>query len=398
LRTLPKEQRRPLVPLPQTAKAVLEDVGARARRQPLAVALAEALRTTRGVDLPPSALDERALPEHLRMRIGVVDPDGALRAAGRDLRALQREHGVGERDEAATRAGAARRWRRTGLTQWDVGDLPDTVIVEQQPRDLVLYPSLADVAGRVDLRLEPPGAGAVAMHRAGVRRLLLKALPQQTALVRARTLEDRALVLAYHGVGDGAALVDDLLCASADEAFELVPPIRTAAAFAACLARGRAQLVPASDELRQLLQEILSAYRDLRRALDAAADDRRHAVVHDEILTQLEALVGPRTLTETPPEWRRQLPRYLAAAAQRWQKRGQRREPALAAQVRAAADRLEQWLSVRPDGAPWPPRIAEYRWLVEELRVSLFAEQLGTLRPVSSKRLEQAWRAALAEA
>jgi ATP-dependent helicase HrpA len=398
LRALPKDERRALVPLPQTAKAVLEQIGARPRSQPLAVALADALRSTRGVDLEPAAFDERALPEHLRMRIAVVEIDGTLRAAGRDLRALQRDHGAGERDETATQPVAARRWRRTGLTRWDVGDLPDTVVVAQRPRDLVLYPSLADVGGRVDLRLEPPGAAAVAVHCAGVRRLLLKALPQQTAMLRARTLEDRALVLAYHGVADGTALVDDLLCASADEAFELVPPIRTAEAFAACLARGRARLVPAADELRQLLKDILAAYRGLRRALDAAADDPRHAIVREDILAQLDALVGPRMLSETPREWRRQLPRYLAAAAQRWEKRGQRREPDLAAQVRTAEARLEHWLSSRPEGSPWPPRIVEYRWLVEELRVSLFAQQLGTSRPVSAKRLEQAWRAALAEA
>jgi ATP-dependent helicase HrpA len=397
LRALPKEQRRPLVPLPDTVKDVLAEIGDRAGRQPLAVAVVEALRSTRGVALAPTALDERTLPAHLRLRIAVVAPDGSLLAAGRDLRALQGEQAGGEREEAPVRPAAARDWQRQGLAQWDVGDLPDAIAVKQRPRDLTLYPVLTDVAGRVDLRLEPPGAAAVAVHRAGVRRLLLKALPQQVALVRARTLEDRALVLAYHGIGDGAALVDDLLCASADEAFELARPIRTTAAFAACLAHGRTRLVPAADELRQLLREILAAYRGLRRALDAAAEDRRHSLVRDEILAQLDALIGPRMLTDTPPEWRRHLPRYLAAAEQRWQKRGQKHAPELAEQVRAAVARVEHWRSTRVADAPWPPRIIEYRWLVEELRVSLFAQQLGTARPVSAKRLEQAWRTALAE-
>jgi ATP-dependent helicase HrpA len=103
-------------------------------------------------------------------------------------------------------------------------------------------------------------------------------------------------------------------------------------------------------------------------------------------------------LTDTPPEWRRHLPRYLRAAALRWEKRGQRNEPELAAEARAAAARLAQWRSSRPTGVPWPESIVEYRWLVEELRVSLFAQQLGTARPVSGKRLEQAWRKALASA
>jgi ATP-dependent helicase HrpA len=120
--------------------------------------------------------------------------------------------------------------------------------------------------------------------------------------------------------------------------------------------------------------------------------------VRDEIDAQLAELVTPRMLTDTPREWRAHLPRYLKAAEQRWQKRAHRDEPKLAAEVRAAATRLAQWRAARPDGVPWPGAIVEYRWLLEELRVSLFAQQLGTVRPVSSKRLEQAWRKALADA
>ena len=263
---------------------------------------------------------------------------------------------------------------------------------------MTLYPALDDVEGRVDLGLQPPGAAAVALHRRGVRRLLLKALPQQAALIRDRTLADRALVLAYHGVGDSAALVDDLLLAAAEQAFELDPPVRTEAEFAARLARGRGQLVAEADALRELLGEILPLQRALRRELEAAAKSDAHASVRTELAAQLAELVGPRMLTDTPREWRRHLPRYLRAAEQRWQKRGQRNEPELAAEVRTAAARLDHWRASQPPGAPWPAGVVEYRWLLEELRVSLFAQQLGTVRPVSAKRLEQAWRKAIAGA
>jgi ATP-dependent helicase HrpA len=103
-------------------------------------------------------------------------------------------------------------------------------------------------------------------------------------------------------------------------------------------------------------------------------------------------------LTETPREWRQHLPRYLRAAEQRWEKRGQRSEPELAAEARTAAARLEHWRATRPPGTPWPESVIEYRWLLEEFRVSLFAQQLGTVRSVSAKRLEQAWRTAIASA
>jgi len=394
LRALPKEQRRPLVPLPDTARGVIAAMTATAGRQSVSIALAEALREVHRVSIDPSVFEERLLPVHLRLRIAVVDADGRVLGASRELAALQREHGAASGTAAVEAAPA--RWHRTGLTRWDFGDLPPTVVVAQRPQALTLYPALDDVDGRVELGLQPPGAAAVALHRAGVRRLLLKALPQQAALIRDRTLADRALVLAYHGVGDGEALVDDLLLAAATQAFELDPPVRTESEFAARLSRGRGQLVAEADALRELLGEILPAQRALRRELATGAKSDAHANVRTELAAQLAELVGQRMLTSTPREWRRHLPRYLRAAEQRWQKRGQRNEPGLAAEVRTAAARLDHWRASQPPGAPWPAAIVEYRWLLEELRVSLFAQQLGTSRPVSAKRLEQAWRTALA--
>ncbi len=394
LRTLPKEQRRALVPLPDTARDALIAMAATAGRQPLAIALAEALREVRRVEIPPSSFDERSLPLHLRLRIAVVDADGRLIGASRELAGLQRQHGAG----AAEAEAAPAQWTRTGLTRWDIGDLPSAVVVAQRPQPLTLYPALDDVDGRVDLGLQPPGAAAVARHRRGVRRLLLRALPQQVALIRDRTLADRALVLAYYGVGDGAALVDDLLLAAAEQAFQLDPPVRTESEFAARLAQGRGKLVAEADALRELLGEVLPLQRELRRTLDAAAKNDAHAGVRTELAAQLAELVGPRMLSDTPGEWRRHLPRYLRAAGQRWEKRGQRNDTKLAADVRAAVARLENWRASQPHGAPWPAEVVEYRWLIEELRVSLFAQQLGTVRPVSAKRLEQAWRTAIARA
>jgi ATP-dependent helicase HrpA len=337
------------------------------------------------------------LPVNLKVRVAVVDLDGQVLAAGRELKALQRELGVTSgAGVAVAAAGAPARFRRSNLQRWDFGDLPESVDVAQRPRDLTLYPCLVDVEGRVDLELEPPGAAAEGLHHSGVRRLLLKALPQQSALIRDRALADRALVLNYHGVGDTAALVDDVLCASAEQAFELEPPVRTGDEFAARLDRGRARLVPESDALRALLNQILPLQRSLRRALEAAAASDAHTSVRDDITAQLDALVGTRMLTNTPREWRPELPRYLRAAEQRWQKRGGREEPKRAQEVRVAAARLAQWRGSRPNGVPWPAAVVEYRWLIEELRVSLFAQQLKTVRSVSAQRLEQAWRKALA--
>jgi ATP-dependent helicase HrpA len=395
LRTLPKELRRPLVPLPDAAAAVLDDLDRRRGRQSLLSALCDVLASARGVQLEPSAFDERALAPHLSMRVAVLEADGTQRAAGRDLRALQRD-GLVAAAEPARSPRAREQWSKSGLTQWDFGDLPAAVVVPQKPRDITLWPALQDVAGRVDLSLAPPGPPAIAQHRSGVRRLLLKCLPQQAALVRDSLLAERDLVLAYHGIGNTDALVDDLLCASAEQCFMLDPLIRERAVFTQRLAEGRAEFVATADRLRALLHAILPLYRQLRRELDAASGKGAQPAIRDDIAAQVSALIAPYFLTNTPPDWRKHLPRYLRAAQQRWQKRGQRQDAELIAPVHAAAARLERWRAALPEGWPWPASIVEYRWMLEELRVSAFAQSLGTALPVSAKRLEQAWQRALA--
>jgi ATP-dependent helicase HrpA len=395
LRALPKEQRKPLVPLPNAAAELRAAIEPRRGRQSLASALRDALAERRRVTVDAARLDERSLDPHLLMRIEVRDADGAVLGAGRDLRALQREWLDARGVRATVSGGGTDAWARTNIARWDFGDLPDAVALRQGGSDVQLYPSLLDERGRVDLRLLPPGPGAVEQHRAGVRRLLLKGVPQPAALIRDRALKDRELLLAYHGVGGADDLADDLLLASADEAFALAPPIRARSAFDAALDAGRAELVAKAEALRALLRDVVTLARELRRDMKAAQGKGAQPEIREEIAIQLSELLGPRTLSATPPEWRKHLPRYLRGARVRWDKRGDRRDAELARQAEAAAAPLERWRAEWPEGWPWPAAIVEYRWLLEEFRVSLFAQQLGTSRPVSVKRLGEAWRRAL---
>jgi len=395
LRALPKERRRALVPLPGTVAAVMEQLAGREATLSLADALAEALRTARGTALPPEAFDDRVLDPYLRIRVAVLDADGNALATGRDLEALQRRFREAGGADRALCVPAT--WQRRDLAQWDIGDLPALVEVAQKPRNLKLAPTLVDRDGHVDLELMAPGASADESHHAGVRRLLLKTCAQQTALIRERLMSDRALVLAYHGLGSTAGLVDDVLTASAERAFPLSRAIRKRAEFLAARDAGRGELVSAADELQKLLHEVLPPLRRLRRALAASGERGEPPRVREEIAKQLDALVAPGFLTRTPVAWRAHLPRYLLAAEERWGKRGQRQDAVLAEQVRAAEARLERYASGLPEGWPLPSAVTEYRWLIEELRVSLFAEKLGTVRPVSAKRLERAWQEAIAE-
>jgi ATP-dependent helicase HrpA len=142
---------------------------------------------------------------------------------------------------------------------------------------------------------------------------------------------------------------------------------------------------------------LLPVYRRARTALD---DDRLRADARTDIARQLEALIHPRLLSSTPVPWRRRLPRYVRAVEVRLDKL-RRRHPKDAdhqARIERAEQRFVQWRATLPAEWPLPAAMVRYRWMVEEYRVSLFAQALGTALPVSDRRLDDAWQAALEEA
>ncbi|MBN1240456.1 MAG: ATP-dependent RNA helicase HrpA [Gammaproteobacteria bacterium] len=404
LRTLPKDVRRALVPLPDTVAELLPSLERQRGHKALEAALREEL--VRRYDLRAHvAFDEAALPPELRMRIEVLDRDGRVLAAGREVTALQQRFAeaqiapgrAADGADAAARPGGTQGWARRTVAQWDFPDLPDSVDVHEYGTALSLYPALLDADGRVELALIPPGPAAAERHRRGVRRLILKQLPQQVDVVRKRVMGDRALVLSYHGIGTGEQLVDDLLCAAADECFDLEPPIRTRGAFERAVDAGRADFVPAAERLAGYARDLLNRYRQIVPQVEGRAA-RVSEPAADDVAAQLDGLVFPYFLRETPPRWRPHLKRYLDGIAMRLDKLPQRspKDAEHQAAVLDAARRLDDWRRRQPPDWPWPADVVDYRWLLEELRVSLFAQSLGTSRPVSARRLEEAWQRAVA--
>lgn len=388
LKTLPKEARRPLVPLPDTVDALLPDLLTRFGQGGLIEGIRNVLLEVRGQGLPGEALRPQRLPPHLRMGVELLDETGKVVDFGRGLAALQRRHGGG-RELGARTVAAAGPWERRGLVHWECGDLPASVELERYGTKLELYPALIDRRRAVDLALLAPGPAAVERHREGVRRLALLELRQQTALIRDRMLVDRQLLLAFHGIGSTQALVDDLLLAAADESFALDRPSRGRAEFRACVDSGRADIVERAERLLDLLHELLPRYRALRTWLDSA-DPANPA--RGDIAGQLDGLIHSGFLSATPPQWRSSLPRFLQAMQIRCEKlRSNPRDARHQAEAQRAWARYAERRDALPPDWPLPAALVRYRWLVEELRVSLFAQALGTSTPVSSKRLEAYW-------
>jgi len=390
MRSLPKSLRRRLQPIADAAA----DFAARYLVMPdsggFEQALADFLAGEYGItpEQLPAAVE--AEPEHLRLRLEVTDEAGAVVAAGRDLEALRTELGAESAVPAPGRQASDTRLHR----DWDFGELAAVEAETSGGLRLERYPVLTDRRTGVALARVSDAVEAEAMHADGVLRLLRLALPQQEKLLRGKVTGDRRLQLAWAGIGSAEELAEDFIAAAFSRAFprERRAAVRDRSAYQALLEAGRGELVTAGERLAEVLADILETRR---LAAVAAADlPERLDDIRTDIEVQLQGLVYPGFLSATPTERLECLPRYLRAAEVRASKLpvGADRDRAEAREVVVCLDRLVQLEQRRASlDAARRALIDEFRWGIEELRVSLFAQQLGTRGKISPKRLEKLW-------
>jgi ATP-dependent helicase HrpA len=367
IKTLPKPLRVKLVPAPDTARALLARVSP--REEDLLQALSREVRALKGVHVPVEEWGLDRVPEHLRPTYRVVDDRGETVGQGKDLDALRAELAGSTQAAIASVAGDL---ERSGLTAWDVGTVPEQV----SSGAVVGYPALVDEGGEVALRVLPDPAPHV--HHAGVRRLLLLGVPSPVKGVSAR-LDNRAkLALAANPHGSLTLLMDDCLAAAVDS---LVPAdARDAEAFATQLALVRAGLADALLGVLRGVEKVLSLSSDVEAALKAQTHPAAAAAVAD-VRAQVAGLVHPGFVAEVGTARLPDLARYLQAVLVRLDKlpREADRDRALMSDVHVG----QQELAKLPEGAV-KERVC---WMLEELRVSLFAPAVKAKGPVSLQRI-----------
>ncbi len=387
IKSLPKPQRRHFVPAPDVAEralALLPDADAGASMES---ALERALHQLAGNRPEALSWDTGKLPLHLKMNFAAIDADGAVIDSDRDLAALQRRLAhrvVPSTAPADTDHGMARK----GIRSWDLGNLPQALQRVQQGVKVERYPALVDDTDSVAIRLYADPGEAETAHRTGVRRLLMLALPQHSRFLRKNLPQLQRMCLHFSTAGDCAQLRQDIVDATLDRVIGGELP-RDQAAFQRCTERARSGLMTEANELCALLDGALEQYHTCRGHLDAAP-----AAARRDIDAQLSWLLYPGFVTHTPAQWLCHYPRYLNAVLARLQR--------LAHAASRDSQRMqlfEPWwqrlLTLAPEPrAELPPPLSEYRWLLEEYRVSLFAQELKTAVPVSPQRLQRAWQRA----
>ncbi|MCP5351814.1 MAG: ATP-dependent RNA helicase HrpA [Chromatiales bacterium] len=375
LRGLPKSLRKAFVPVPDYADALFEALDFGQGRLPEAIS--QQLLRMSGVRVALSDWDEGAIPEHLRINYKLLGDDGQIVAMGRDLAALQAEHGgIAQQSFAELPKVGLERVR---LTSWDFGDLPDVVDLDQAGLTLHGYPALVDRGEYVDLVVFDDAGEAAVAHVRGCLRLYQLADAQKLKYLRKNPGFSKSACLHYAPIGRCADLGADMVDAVYLHTFGLAEPPRTQADFAARLAEGLGRLVGVSNELGRVVDESLSTYHELRKLLGGNLPATLSGTVK-EVGEQAEELLKAGFISAMPPAWLRRLPVYVKALAMRLDKSraDPGRDEALAAQVRPFVMAIAEGRV--PD--------ADFRWLVEEFRVSLFAQGLRTVQPVSAKRLQ----------
>jgi len=388
IKALPKVFRRVCVPVPEFVTGFLDKnkVGENAIKPALAAHI------QRETTLKISAEDwTDEIPEHLLMNFSVIDDAGRELAMGRDWNALKKQLGSAAQ---LTFRNASPDIEKTGLKQWDFGDLPQTLSFERDGLKVTGYPALEDDMDTVSVKLFDTKSEAEQSHRKGVCRLMRFELKEQMKQLEKSLPNFNQYALVLRNVMSPDDLREDMITAIADRAFigeDDLP--RTNADFMKLKQRARTRLPAVTEAVARQAQAIATEYQLLmqKQGQMAATVNR----LKRDLEQQVGLLVYKGCFSQTPWEYLQSIPRYLKALRLRIEKHpaNPERDGKNAGSVGLIWQKWQDKINVLHQAhMDIPQQLLDFRWLIEELRVSLFAQELKTPFPVSIKRLEKIWQ------
>jgi ATP-dependent helicase HrpA len=387
IRSLPKAIRRSFVPAPNFAKAVLRRVTP--HREPILDALSRELRAMGGPAISPESWDLSRVPDHLKITFRVLDGTRTL-AEGKNLAELKRRL---QPDVRATLARAATGLERQGLREWPGGALPRTYETNETPeaggrQRVKAYPALVDKGDSVAIEMLETEAGQRRAMWRGTRRLLLLNSPSPMKFIQRRLTNQAKLALSHNPHGGIAKLFDDCFACATDKLMaEAGGPVWDQDAFTKLNDHVRAGLYDTADAVVGQVERILATAHAVDLRLKSTGSPALIPALTD-IRAQLSALIYPGFVTATGWERLPHLHRYLRAIERRLERLpdNPHRDLELTRQIQALQQDYERLRERSRNSAG----LRQVRWMLEELRVSLFAQQLGTAYPISEKRIRKA--------
>ncbi len=387
-KSLPQRMRHKLGPLAEFAGGFVTAV--QPSDTPLASALARQIRDQFNLEVPLDAFRPDSAPPHLTMNFRVVDEHGRQLAMGRNIADIRSDL------RAATGAAIAAEVPLDTVgerhTRWMVGDLAELMEIRRGGQTLIGHPALVDAGDGVVLQVLDSPERARELHRAGVRRLLAIAFRERLRDIERSVAKDHATKMLFAGIGGKAVLEEEIVAAALERTFLAGSPPMTQQGFAARCEEGRNRLTLIAQEIQRLAGLILAEHAAVQKKLASIA--KGFPAVAEDVKQQCARLLQPHFLSQTPWERLQHFPRYLKAAGLRLEK--MRTDPARAARAAAEFASLHSaWqreYAARQRSGHATPEIEQFRWLLEELRVALFGQELKTPVPVSVKRLAKLWQ------
>ncbi|WP_093380583.1 ATP-dependent RNA helicase HrpA [Variovorax sp. OV329] len=423
LKSLPQRPRSRLVPLPETAARYAEQLSAPEAfgHGSLTDALLKIVRDATSLDVKRTDFKLDMLAPHLFMNLRVVDEHGRQLGTGRNLGALKAELGAQARGafqalagiqvkksaapaDAKPQAGTAPRGKVVETaakaestpqlpagqryTAWTFGELPELMEVRRGAQSLVGFPALVDAGDAVTIEVFDEPEVAAGKHRAGLRRLFALQLKDALKYLEKNIPDLQKMAVAFMPLGTLEDLRAQIIDVALERAFLQSPLPTDEFAFKKRLDEGRGRLTLIANEVARLAGVVLGEYATAARKIK---DTKIQPEATQDAAQQLQRLVGKRFVADTPWIALQHFARYLKAITLRLDKL--RADPARDASKLAELKPQEQryWRLVAERKGVVDERMSEFRWLLEELRVSFFAQELRTPQPVSIKRLDKAW-------
>lgn len=390
LKTLPKAIRRNVVPANDWARKLIDSIPDAAELDDMAITefLARQIRSLTYTPVDPNDFETDRLPPHLRMTFQVVDDRGKPLASSKDLGSLRLKLLTRARDSVAkVTAATPNAIERAGLTTWDFDELPLTLDTKHGSTVVRAYPTLVDMGSSVSIRLMATADDQARAMKAGVRRLLMLAIPSPTGYVQEHLTSAEKLSLATSPYRTTAELFEDCMIAVIDEAIG-DEPVRTKAQFEAARDRVSATLVDSLFSTVSQVSAVLLAARQAEKAISGASALHLMAPLADA-REQLGNLVYRGFVAAAGIRQLRRLPVYLAGVSHRVSKLAENpgRDRVWMTDIEDATKRYLAAGGALPLPPAAAPHLRRARWMLEELRISLFAQHLGTAEPVSVQRI-----------
>ena len=384
VKTLPQKLRRHLVPVPEFATTFCRDVPP--SNTPLLQALARYIRAQKQFEVPLDAFRLEQIPQHLLMNFYVVDEHGRQLGVSRNFMRLRTELAPTLEQLPTKVEGSAQSDAR--FTDWSFGDFKDTSELRRAGQTVTLFNALADEGDAVILRAFDTREEAQAAHRKGLVRLFMLALKEQVKYLEKNLPGLQAMAMQFLPFGNQQDLLRQILSVTFERCCLMEPWPSNEKEFAARCKEAKNRLTLVAQEIARLVGAILTEYHVLQKSLPGF---RAHGQVQQDIRTQCEWLLCKEWIAHTPYERLQHVPRYFKAINVRLEKlrADSERDARQLAQMQSLQQAWQRKLSAQQGECDL--RLEDFGWLLQELRVSLFAQELKTPVIVSVKRLQKMW-------